>query len=74
MKRNLTKYFTGELVSEEKVEFMKEVNHDEELREEFLEYQNLITLVNWTFPKKDEELAQCKLSEFMRKMEKRNNK
>lgn len=74
MESNLTKYLAGELASDEKEEFLKEVDNNGELREEFLEYQNLVALVDWTYPKNDEELAQQKLSEFMRKMEIRDNK
>lgn len=74
MESNITKYFASELTSDEKEEFLKEVNNDGELREEFLEYQNLVALVDWSYPKNDEELAQQKLSEFMRKMETRDNK
>lgn len=74
MKSNLTKYFAGELASEDKNEFLMEVDNDEELREDFLEYQNLVALVDWTNPKHDEELAQRKLSEFMSRMETRDNK
>lgn len=74
MKSNLTKYFAGELAAEDKNEFVMEVDNDEELREDFLEYQNLVALVDWTLSKNDEELAQRKLSEFMRRMETRDNK
>lgn len=74
MESNLTKYFASELASDEKEDFLKEVDNNGELREEFLEYQNLVALVDWTYPKNDEELAHQKLSEFMRRMETRDNK
>lgn len=74
MESNLTKYFASELASDEKEDFLKEVDNNGELREEFLEYQNLVALVDWTYPMNDEELAHQKLSEFMRRMETRDNK
>ena len=45
----------------------------EQIKEEFIENQNLLVLLDWTFPEKenDEEVAQQKLDEFMRKMEQR---
>ena len=68
MGNNLNKYFADELTTEERNEFLSEVNSSEELREEFIEYQNLLGFIDWTFSKNDEELAQRKLSEFMHKM------
>lgn len=69
MGNNLNKYFADELTTEERNEFLSEVNSSEELREEFIEYQNLLGFIDWTFSKNDEELAQRKLSEFMHKIE-----
>lgn len=68
MGNNLNKYFADELTTQERNEFLSEVNSSEELREEFIEYQNLLGFIDWTFSKNDEELAQRKLSEFMHKM------
>ena len=43
------------------------------MKKEFIENQNLVALLDWTFPENenDEEVAQQKLDEFMRKMEQR---
>lgn len=73
MKNFLNRYFADELTSDEKTNFLQEVDNSEELKEEFIENQNLLVLLDWTFPKKenDEEVAQQKLDEFMRKMEQR---
>jgi len=71
MKNNINKYFAGELTSGEKDEFLLEVIHDGGLEEDFLEYQHLVALVDWSSPKEDEELAQRKLSEFISRIEKR---
>lgn len=65
MESNLSKYFAGEMTSEEKVDFFREVMDDGELLEIFLEYQNLIALVDWTFLKNNDELSQRKLTEFI---------
>lgn len=70
MEDNLYKYFAGELISEEKEKFLYEVNNNEKLREEFIEYQNIVALVDWLYPESNEELAQRKLSEFMSRIEK----
>ena len=59
MGTNLNKYFAGELTSEEK---------------EFIEYQSVVALVDWSFPKDDKELAKQKLSEFMSRIENSENK
>ena len=68
MGTNLNKYFAGELTSEEKEDFLLEI------REEFIEYQNVVALVDWSFPKDDRELAKQKLSEFMSRIENCENK
>lgn len=41
MGTNLNKYFAGELTSEEKEDFLLDVNNNGEIREEFIEYQML---------------------------------
>lgn len=65
MEHNLTKYFTDELTSEEKTEFLLEVNEDREMQEEFSENQCLAALLEWLPQRNDSELAQLKLHEFM---------
>lgn len=70
---DVTKYFTDELSSEEKQAMLSEINGNEELREEFLENQNMVSLLDWILLEGDEELAQRKLSEFMRHKEERRN-
>ena len=49
MGTNLNKYFAGELTSEEKEDFLLDVNNNGEIREEFIEYQNVVALVDWYF-------------------------
>ena len=51
-----------------------DVNNNGEIREEFIEYQNVVALVDWSFPKDDRELAKQKLSEFMSRIENCENK
>lgn len=65
---DLTKYFTDELTSEEKQEMLSEINKKEELREEFLKNQNMVSLLDWILLEGDKELAQRKLTEFMRNL------
>ena len=65
---DLTKYFTDELTSEEKQEMLSEINKKEELRDEFLRNQNMVSLLDWILLEGDKELAQRKLTEFMRNM------
>lgn len=65
MGMDLTKYFTDELSSEEKQAMLSEINGNEKLREEFLENQNMVSLLDWILLEGDEELARRKLSEFM---------
>ena len=76
MKNFLNRYFADELTSDEKRNFLQEVDNSEELKEEFIENQNLVVLLDWTFPENenDEEVAQQKLKEFMRKTEQRKTK
>lgn len=76
MRNFLNRYFADELTSDEKTNFLQEVDNSEELKEEFIENQNLLVLLDWTFPENenDEEVAQQKLKEFMRKMEQRKTK
>ena len=74
MGTNLNKYFAGELTSEEKEDFLLDVNNNGEIREEFIVYQNVVALVDWSFPKDDRELAKQKLSEFMSRIENCENK
>ena len=71
---NLNKYFAGELTSEEKEVFLLNVKNNGEMREEFIEYQSVVALVDWSFPKDDKELAKQKLSEFMSRIENSENK
>ena len=73
MKNFLNRYFADELTSDEKRIFLQEVDNSEEFKKEFIENQNLVALLDWTFPENenDEEVAQQKLDEFMRKIEQR---
>ena len=74
MGTNLNKYFAGELTSEEKEVFLLNVKNNGEMREEFIEYQSVVALVDLSFPKDDKELAKQKLSEFMSRIENSENK
>lgn len=74
MGTNLNKYFAGELTSEEKEVFLLNVKNNGEMREEFIEYQSVVALLDWPFPKDDKELAKQKLSEFMSRIENSENK
>lgn len=74
MGTNLNKYFAGELTSEEKEVFLLNVKNNGEMREEFIEYQSVVALVDWSFHKDDKELAKQKLSEFMSRIENSENK
>ena len=69
---DLTKYFTDELTSEEKQEMLSEINKKEELRDEFLRNQNMVSLLDWILLEGDKELAHRKLTEFMRNLERKN--
>ena len=73
MKEYLNKYFDGELTSDEKESFLMEVDKDKVLKENFVDNQSLLVIIDWTFPgnKDNEEVIQQKLDEFMRKMEQR---
>ena len=76
MENCLNKYFAGEFTSDEKAEFLLEVENNERLKEEFIENQNLLALVDWISPEyeNDNEVVQHKLYEFMRKMEQHKDK
>ena len=46
MENCLNKYFADEFTSDEKTEFLIEVENNERLKEEFIEIQNLLALVD----------------------------
>ena len=73
LRRIRNKYFAGELTSDEKESFLMEVDKDKALKENFVDNQSLLVIIDWTFPgnKDNEEVIQQKLDEFMRKMEQR---
>ena len=72
----LNKYFADEFTSDEKTEFLIEVENNERLKEEFIENQNLLALVDWISPEyeNNKEVGQHKLYEFMRRMEHHKDK
>lgn len=76
MENCLNKYFADEFTSDEKTEFLIEVENNERLKEEFIENQNLLALVDWISPEyeSNKEVVQHKLYEFMRRMEQHKDK
>ena len=76
MENCLNKYFADEFTSDEKTEFLIEVENNERLKEEFIEIQNLLALVDWISPEYENniEVVQHKLYEFMRRMEQHKDK
>ena len=50
MENCLNKYFADEFTSDEKTEFLIEVENNERLKEEFIENQTLLALVDWISP------------------------
>ena len=76
MENCLNKYFADEFTSDEKTEFLIEVENNERLKEEFIEIQNLLALVDWISPEyeNNKEVVQDKLYEFMRRMEQHKDK
>ncbi|WP_195358652.1 anti-sigma factor, partial [Bacteroides ovatus] len=63
MENCLNKYFADEFTSDEKTEFLIEVENNERLKEEFIENQNLLALVDWISPEyeNNKEVVQHKL-------------
>ena len=59
----LNKYFADEFTSDEKTEFLIEVENNERLKEEFIENQTLLALVDWISPEyeNNKEVVQHKL-------------
>ena len=76
MENCLNKYFADEFTSDEKTEFLIEVENNERLKEEFIENQNLLALVDWisTEYENNKEVVQHKLYEFMCRMEQHKDK
>ena len=76
MENCLNKYFADEFTSDEKTEFLIEVENNERLKEEFIEIQNLLALVDWISPEYEynKEVVQHKLYEFMCRMEQHKDK
>ena len=71
MENCLNKYFADEFTSDEKTEFLIE-----RLKEEFIENQTLLALVDWISPEyeNNKEVVQHKLYEFMCRMEQHKDK
>ena len=76
MENCLNKYFADEFTSDEKTEFLIEVENNERLKEEFIENQTLLALVDWLSPEyeNNKEVVQNKLYEFMCRMEQHKDK
>lgn len=74
MEHTINRYLADELTPEEKDEFLVEVSKNNELREELIDSQNLVALVDWVSFNEDTEHTQQKLNEFMRTVEKRKNR
>ena len=76
MENCLNKYFADEFTSDEKTEFLIEVENNERLKEEFIENQTLLALVDWISPEyeNNKEDVQHKLYEFIRRMEQHKDK
>ena len=55
MENCLNKYFADEFTSDEKTEFLIEVENNERLKEEFIEIQNLLALVDWISPEYEKD-------------------
>ena len=76
MENCLNKYFADEFTSDEKTEFLIEVENNERLKEEFIENQTLLALVDLISPEyeNNKEVVQNKLYEFMCRMEQHKDK
>ena len=59
MENCLNKYFADEFTSDEKTEFLIEVENNERLKEEFIENQNLLALVDWISPEYENNKEVC---------------
>lgn len=59
MENCLNKYFADEFTSDEKTEFLIEVENNERLKEEFIENQNLLALVDWISPEYENNKRSC---------------
>ena len=71
----LNKYFAGELTFDERKDFLMEINNDDKLKEEFIEYQNMLALIDWISIEygKEQSTVQYKLNEFINRMEQYKN-
>ncbi len=69
MENSLHKYFANELSAEEKDEFLKVVEENEELREEFIDFQQLAALLDWLPQLEDGEFARARWLRFIRERE-----
>ncbi len=50
MENCLNKYFADELTSDERTEFLMEVDNNESAEREFIDNQTLLALVDWISP------------------------
>lgn len=72
MGNELSRYITGELTPDEKQQFLSEVAQDENLKKEYFEVQNMMTLIDWVLVEGEIETAQRKLAEFMDRLNNNN--
>ena len=76
MENCLNKYFADEFTCDEKTAFLVEVENNERRKEDFIENQTLLALVDWISPEyeNNKEVVQHKLHEFMCRMEQHKDK
>lgn len=67
MDERINKYFQDELKDSERVELLQDVMHDEELRKQVVEYQNIYTLIGLSPQGADKDTGRLSLQQFLKK-------
>lgn len=72
MDERIEKYFNEELSSTERVQFLHEVDSNETLKKQFVEYQNLYALLNLSPQIENRKIGKLKYDRFVHQKQNRN--
>lgn len=72
MDERITKYFNEELSSTERLQFLHEVDSNETLKKQFVEYQNLYALLNLSPQIENRKIGKQKYDRFVHQKQNRN--
>jgi len=72
--KQIDSYFSGEMTQSEKDIFLAEINSNPALKKDFVEIQNMMGLLSFSYRPGDDELAFKKLAEFKNRLKHRKHR